>query len=135
SAMWISDIGTRRGSEIHATATHRGILAYGPHWRLGGGRYRAVVLVGAEDSTAGTDASSPAASIEAVVDGHVAAERTVPSGTLAGTDDSARGRAHVLEFEVAANGYAGQDVEVRVITTGCRRIAVRSVIVGRVDAP
>ena len=135
SAMWVSDIGVRRGSEIHARSADSGILAYGPHWRLGGGRYRAVVLVGAEDSTEGTDASVPAASIEAVVDGRVAAERTVTSGTLAGTDDGVRGGTHVLEFEVAGNGHAGQDVEVRVITTGCRWIAVRSVVVGRDDAP
>ena len=134
-AMWVSDIGTRHGSEIHATSTHSGILAYGPHWRLGGGRYRAVVLVGAEDSTEGTDASSPAASIEAVVDGQVTAERTVTSGTLAGTDDDAQEGANVLEFEVVASGHAGQDVEVRVVTTGRRRIAVRSVVIGPVDAP
>ncbi len=134
TAMWISDLGRRVGSEIHASAIDRGILAFGPHWRLFGGRYRAAVVLGTAGAPGRQESTAPAALAEVVVDGVVAAEQTVTSSSL-NAGPGGRGAVQVLEFDVVpTDPQAGRDVEVRITSMGSSRLALRSVTVGPVDA-
>jgi hypothetical protein len=96
--------GLRRGEEIHTIAGERGVVAFGPNWRLVPGRYRGEMRTRASLAEQVEDATDIVAIFEAVVHGRVLAESRL---TLA---DLARGHSQV-EFSVASDD-AGPDAQV-----------------------
>jgi hypothetical protein len=119
--MTVGDGGTRHGREIWQAAGERGLLAMGPHWWLPTGRYRADARIMASEYPENADAV--VCSMEALVDGHVAALRNVFRRDLGGGAVS-------MEFDVSRCGESATAcVEFRLRGESTVAVIVRSLSV------
>jgi hypothetical protein len=138
-ALWAGDRADRVGVEVHASVGTGGVVAEGPGWRLDPGRYRLVVAVDTPGPDHTEHGASPAASVQVLLDGSPAAERTIPLDRLTGHGPEAP--TVTLEFEVEARKVPAPLLELTPVTDlvitsgGLVPLRIRSAVVTRIGTP